>query len=75
MMMKKRFSLHVCQLSKDCRQYDPPNRVHLNTPWFHLALALTPGSRFAGRIDMEKFRASREVVPIEKDRWISFRRK
>lgn len=74
--MKQRFSFHVCQLNRFDRQFDdPPKRVHLNTPWFHFAFAYWPGSKFAGRIDMEKFRATREVVSIEKDRWTSFRRR
>lgn len=29
---------------------DMPHRVHVNTPWLHVALALDKNSRFAGRM-------------------------
>jgi hypothetical protein len=48
--MKQRWSLHFCPLDReDARLIAPltmPWRVHLNTPWFHFAVALRPGDRF-----------------------------
>jgi hypothetical protein len=70
--MKNGFSVHCCLLDKECRQYDPPKRIHLNTPWFHLAFALTPGSKFAGRIDVNQY--PEKIVSIERAHWTSLKK-
>lgn len=72
-----KITIHCCQLDREDRKWDPnpPKRVHVDTPWFHFAFAYGPGSRFAGRIDMDAWRERREAVPIERSRWTSFKRK
>lgn len=45
-----KWSIHVCKLDKQCRSYDAPNRIYMNTPWFHFGVALTPMAKYAGRI-------------------------
>lgn len=55
-----RFYLHLCVLDRECRYYAGwVWRLHINTPWWHLGLALRPKDRFADR--------------YPKARWVSFR--
>ena len=70
----KKWNIHFCKLDPECHGLDAPNRVSANTPWFYWAAALTPSSKFAGRIDMEVWHESGKAVPIEKDRWTMFKR-
>lgn len=56
--MKQKWSIHCCGLDKYCRDYAGRLwRLHVNSPWWHLGIALTPGTRYA---------------TSEKDDWISF---
>lgn len=58
----KKWALHVCLLDKNCRAVGAPKRVHVTTPWFHWAFAMTPASKFAGRLD-------------ERPRWTTFEKR
>lgn len=45
--------IHVCgaiSFDKICREHGVP-RVEVGTPWFTLGAALTPGARYAHRMD------------------------
>lgn len=44
---RQKWFLHFCLLDAECRTYTGLWRVHLNTPWWHVAVALRPGDRFA----------------------------
>jgi hypothetical protein len=41
------FSVHCCLIDKQCRSYGAPPRLHVNTPWLHVGVALRPSARFA----------------------------
>lgn len=41
------WSVHCCLLDAECRSMGLVARVHLNTPWWHIGVALHPSSRFA----------------------------
>ena len=78
--MTKRFTIHFCPFDRQCRSYGAPARLSLSTPWWHAAVAVTPGSRFVemaepwkGRwVAGERFDWTQ--VPM-RSRWTDVRRK
>ena len=52
--------VHFCPLDRECREFDPPWRLHINTDRWHFAVAVRPRSKFA-YIDRP-------------DRWVMFQR-
>jgi hypothetical protein len=43
----RRFDVHVCALDAECRLYAGSTwRLHVNTPWWHVGIALRPADRF-----------------------------
>ncbi len=43
--------LHACFLRRDCRRFGVVLRVHFDTPWGYLGIALVPGSGSIHRHD------------------------
>lgn len=61
---RKQWSLHCCALDKECRQYTGWMwRLHLNTPWGHLGIALRTKDKYA--------RMSTLFGPAERTEWTS----
>lgn len=59
--MASKWSVHICgpwSLNNSCREFGCA-RIEIGIAWFHLGIALTPGSRYAGKLH-------------EPPRWISF---
>jgi hypothetical protein len=51
---KLKFYLHCCALDSECRgDIGWCWRVHLNTPWWHVAVALRPADMFVKLRDLE----------------------
>lgn len=53
------WNVHCCRLDSHCRKYGGPWRIGVTTPWWHLDVALSPGSRFVqlgGRTNWFLFR-------------------
>lgn len=40
------WNVHCCHFDRHCRKYGAATRIELTTPWWYLAVALRPGSRF-----------------------------
>jgi hypothetical protein len=62
--------LHCCLIDKDCRQYGVPPRLHLDTRWFHAAIALRPSARFAHFTNDDTIKVSWTLIrkPNRRDR-------
>jgi hypothetical protein len=64
-MNGNRWWVHSCLLDSECRRVAGPTwRIDLNSPWWHLGIALRPGDRFVTKASDGQYRPS----------WFSFRR-
>jgi hypothetical protein len=70
------WSIHCCLLSpRDWRYGSPPPRLHLATPWFHLAVALWPSGRFARLVGYDPDDESQDPASLPTQwRWTDVRR-
>lgn len=50
--MRQKWGVHMCVLDRTCRRHAGwVWRLQVNTPWWHLGIALAPASRYVGKGD------------------------
>ncbi|HYJ69772.1 MAG TPA: hypothetical protein VEX15_19130 [Nocardioidaceae bacterium] len=74
--MGRRWSIHCCLLSPhDWRYGRPPPRLHIDTSWFHLAVALWPSGRFGHLVGYDPDDESQDPASLPTQwRWTDGRR-